>query len=52
MYTFRHTAITNAIDNGFSPMVVAKLAGTSVAMIEKTYYNPNSQMQILASLAV
>lgn len=52
MYTFRHTAITNAIDQGFSPMVVAKLAGTSVAMIEKTYYNPTSQMQILASLAV
>ena len=52
MYTFRHTAITNAIDKGFSPMVVAKLAGTSVAMIEKTYYNPNRQMQILASLAV
>lgn len=52
MYTFRHTAITNAINNRNSPMVVAKAAGTSTKMIDETYYNPNTQMQMLAQLAL
>lgn len=51
MYTFRRTAITNAINKGYSPTDVAKAAGTSLEMIEKTYYNPNRQLKVLANLA-
>lgn len=39
MYTFRHSAITHALNNGENVFTVAMTAGTSVAMIEKHYYN-------------
>lgn len=39
MYTFRHSAITHALNNGENVFAVAMTAGTSVAMIEKHYYN-------------
>jgi integrase len=37
MYTLRHVAITELIMGGMDSFVVARLAGTSVAMIEKHY---------------
>lgn len=40
MYTFRHTAITDAINKNDTPtLLVAKMAGTSVEMIEDFYYD-------------
>lgn len=43
MYTFRHSAITHALNNGENVFDVAMTAGTSVAMIEKHYYNRASR---------
>lgn len=37
MYTLRHVAISEMIMGGMDSFIVAKLAGTSVAMIEKHY---------------
>lgn len=39
MYDFRHSAITHALNAGCNPFEVAQMAGTSVAKIEKHYYN-------------
>lgn len=38
-YVFRHTAITVALDNGVPISYVAMVAGTSIEMIQKHYYN-------------
>ena len=38
-YVFRHTAISAAIDGGLPVSYVVNLAGTSLEMIEKHYYN-------------
>jgi hypothetical protein len=37
MYTLRHVAISELIMGGMDSFIVARLAGTSVAMIEKHY---------------
>ncbi|WP_261317892.1 tyrosine-type recombinase/integrase [Burkholderia cepacia] len=37
MYSLRHTAISEMIANGMDSFIVAKLAGTSTAMIDKHY---------------
>lgn len=37
LYTLRHSWITDAIVGGLDPLTVAKLSGTSLAMIEKHY---------------
>lgn len=37
IYTLRHTAITEMVNNGMDSFIVAKLAGTSTAMIDKHY---------------
>lgn len=37
MYSLRHTAISEMVLAGMDSFIVAKLAGTSVAMIEKNY---------------
>jgi site-specific recombinase XerD len=37
LYTLRHSWITDAITGGIDLLTVAKLAGTSLAMIEKHY---------------
>ena len=44
LYTFRHTALTHLIVEGGNIFEIAAEAGTSVAMLEKTYYNhmPNN----------
>lgn len=38
-YVFRHTAITLALDKGIPLSYVAMVAGTSIDMIQKHYYN-------------
>lgn len=38
-YVFRHTAITFALDNGLPISYIAIVAGTSIEMIQKHYYN-------------
>lgn len=42
-YVFRHTAITIALDSGLSLSYVSMVAGTSMGMIERHYYNGNNQ---------
>jgi site-specific recombinase XerD len=37
LYTLRHSFITQALLDGMSTLVVAKMVGTSLAMIEKHY---------------
>jgi site-specific recombinase XerD len=37
MYTLRHVAITELVNSGMDSFVVARLAGTSTAMIDKHY---------------
>jgi integrase len=37
VYTLRHSHITEAITSGLSPLEVARLVGTSLAMIDKHY---------------
>jgi integrase len=37
LYTLRHSWITQAITDGMSPLEVARLVGTSLAMIDKNY---------------
>lgn len=42
MYVFRHTSITHCINRyNMNAMKVAAMAGTSVTIINKHYYNPN-----------
>lgn len=41
-YVFRHTAITVALDHGLPIAYIASVAGTSVDVIQKHYYNGNS----------
>lgn len=42
LYVFRHSAITHCINRyNMNVMKVAAMAGTSVAIINKRYYNPN-----------
>lgn len=42
MYVFRHSSITHCINRyNMNVMKVATMAGTSVAIINKHYYNPN-----------
>src|SRR5699024_9083300 len=36
-YTFRHSLITDMLVGGIDSLTVAKMAGTSIAMIEKHY---------------
>lgn len=42
MYDVRHLWITTALDNGLEPSVIAYMAGTSVEMIHKNYYEPHA----------
>lgn len=41
-YVFRHTAITLALDHGLPIAYIANVAGTSIEVIQKHYYNGNS----------
>ena len=42
MYDIRHLWITTALDKGLEPSVIAYMAGTSVEMIHKNYYEPHA----------
>lgn len=42
-YDIRHAVLTDLADAGVPPNALAKLAGTSVAMLETTYYKLTSQ---------
>lgn len=42
-YDIRHAVLTDLADAGVPPNALAKLAGTSVAMLEITYYKLTSQ---------
>lgn len=39
IYWLRHSRITDLITAGVAPMTIAKMAGTSVEQIEKTYHH-------------
>lgn len=41
-YDVRHLWITTMLDRGLEPSVIAYLAGTSVEMIHKNYYEPHA----------
>lgn len=52
-YVFRHTAITLALDGGLPISYVASVAGTSIEMIQKHYYNAdNKQNSMKLQLAL
>ncbi len=38
-YTLRHSNLTELVTSGYSLLTIAKLAGTSVRMLEKTYFH-------------
>ena len=42
MYDIRHLWITTAMDKGLEPSAIAYMAGTSVEMIHKNYYEPHA----------
>ena len=42
LYDVRHLWITTALDKGVEPSAIAYLAGTSVEMIHKNYYEPHA----------
>lgn len=50
LYNFRHVAISEMIVSGIDPLTVAKIAGTSVAMIQR-HYGHLSKDGIVAKLA-
>ena len=39
LYWLRHSCITNLVKKGYTLQAIAKMAGTSVAMIEKHYFH-------------
>lgn len=41
MYDVRHLWITTALYKGLEPSVIAYMAGTSVEMIHRNYYEPH-----------
>jgi site-specific recombinase XerD len=50
-YSFRHYFITDRIKSGLSYEKVAKMCGTSVAQIEKTYFHIDKEVLISNALA-
>lgn len=53
LYTLRHSFITEAITGGLSPLEVARLVGTSLAMIDKHYGHlaPSAARERLAQVS-
>ena len=49
-YSLRHFMITQRIMAGLSLRQVADICGTSVSMIEKTYWHLNDEMRKTAAL--
>ena len=50
-YSLRHFMITQRIMAGLSFRQVADMCGTSIAMIEKTYWHLNDEMRKTAAMA-
>jgi site-specific recombinase XerD len=50
LYNLRHVAISEMIVGGIDPLTVARIAGTSVAMIQR-HYGHLSKEGIVAKLA-
>jgi integrase len=51
LYSLRHFMITQRVMSGLSLRQVADMCGTSVAMIEKTYWHLNDEMRKTAAMA-
>ena len=51
LYSLRHFMITQRIMAGLSSRQVADMCGTSIAMIEKTYWHLNDEMRKTAAIA-
>ena len=49
MYDVRHLWITTSIDKGLEPSVIAYMAGTSVEMIHRNYYEPHALERLRAA---
>lgn len=49
-YSFRHYFITQRVNSGLNPTVVAETCGTSITQIEKTYYHTTQQKMIANAL--
>ena len=50
-YSLKHFMITQRIMAGLSFRQVADMCGTSIAMIEKTYWHLNDEMRKTAAMA-
>ena len=50
-YSLRHFMITQRIMAGLSFRQVADMCGTSIAMIEKTYWHLNDEIRLTSVLA-
>ena len=51
LYSLRHFMITQRIMAGLSYRQVADMCGTSVMMIEKTYWHLNDEIRLTSALA-
>jgi len=51
LYSLRHFMITQRIMAGLSYRQVADMCGTSVMMIEKTYWHLNDEVRLTSALA-
>ncbi len=50
LYDIRHTWITNRVKDGMDTHLIAKLAGTSVLMIEKYYDHSDQDAEFMLEL--
>ena len=51
LYSLRHFMITQRIMAGLSYRQVADMCGTSIMMIEKTYWHLNDEIRLTSALA-
>ena len=51
LYSLRHFMITQRIMEGLSYRQVADMCGTSIMMIEKTYWHLNDEIRLTSALA-
>ena len=51
LYSLRHFMITQRIMAGLSYRQVADMCGTSIMMIEKTYWHLNDEIRLASALA-
>ena len=51
LYSLRHFMITQRIMAGLGYRAIADMCGTSVTMIEKTYWHLNDEVRLTSALA-